>query len=471
MGMKRKIMTITNYLKNQIKIIKGFPRNFKLTLLAVIVIFTLFKIYNFRHPGFYFDTVATQYEWAKNATEMGFYNFWKHYTGFFDYLPGSLYFLMALEYLAKFVGGSYMTFIFFLKSFNFLTEIIFTILVIFVAQKYGKVDNKKAYSFGMLAFALPGMWFISDVWGQIDTFVVLINFIAILLLYRGEETTKNKWVLISGLVWGLAIWVKWQSLMLLPIYALYHLSKRDMKSFIHQFSGVIISSFLILIIPLISNVERVKEVILLPFTKETIVSRFASTFWRLIGIDGSVSDKVVSIGNFSLTVEAASSIIFIILMLVLVKKFYKFKFFNNDSKLKRAFTFLFSRKQGVLESIFSKKLTFTDFILLATINCSVYFMFATKMHSRYLHLGLLLSIISIAAIGTMKGYKTWIYLAIILNFSYSLNQLYVIAINYKYISWVNLIYKVFSFDLLYFASLVNFIAILGMYIWVYKREE
>ena len=148
----------------------------------------LVRLLHLRYLGFEFDTVQTQHTWAKNAFDMGVYDFWRDYTGFFDYLPGSLYLLTVLEAISRLFGNSPGIFVATLKLFNVVVDCFLACMVIGVGRRYGKLDTARSYGLGLTTYLVPSLWFVSVVYGQFDSLIVVFGLGAVLLLFAREET-------------------------------------------------------------------------------------------------------------------------------------------------------------------------------------------------------------------------------------------------------------------------------------------
>lgn len=66
-----------------------------LVFLLLFVFGFLIRFQNLFNMGSYYYLVVTEYEWDKNSYEIGFFNFWRDYKEYLDYLPGSIYYILC----------------------------------------------------------------------------------------------------------------------------------------------------------------------------------------------------------------------------------------------------------------------------------------------------------------------------------------------------------------------------------------
>jgi hypothetical protein len=428
-------------------------------LLIAVAVGSFIRYVNLFNLGFFFDTVVTQYDWASNALDLGIVGFWRDFPGFFDYLPGALYLLTVIRWIASFFGGSAETFVAILKSVNWGADLFFIGLLVYVGRRYGRYTLAQLLAMAGVIYVLPAIWVVSQVWGQIDTLLVSLMILTVILLYKGLEDNsvhkafyKNP-VFYSGVVFALALWLKLQAALLIPVFILFYLCIWDRRVFINQLSGFMVTSLLMVGMPLLVNATRLGQNLVMPYLRGDQVSRRAATFWGLIGFTGSGSDPVFTVNSFSLSVSIMGMVLYAALMVIFV-----IKYLNIDvRKLLRV------REWG---SVFPSEFTFFDFTLIMTLSSSLYFMLFTKMHSRYLHVGLLFAMVTLMATALKRRALPWLFATLILSFSYFLNQIYVYVIDdVAGPAWIRDVYNTYHVNVFLLASLLNLLCISGMYIW------
>lgn len=200
---------------------EGFP------VLAAILIFggalALRLILGVMYTGYETD-MNTFKAWAGLADSMGLNNI--YYSDIFlDYPPGYLYILWFLEKLRQLIGletgGSGFTLL--IKLPSIVADLICGWLLYSFVQK--RTDAAK----GMMAAALylfcPAVLINSTIWGQADSFCVLLLLIAMLFLVR----EKVGWKAAAGAMYGVGIMMKPQMLLFAPVFLFFVLKKKDWK--------------------------------------------------------------------------------------------------------------------------------------------------------------------------------------------------------------------------------------------------
>lgn len=395
----------------------------KLFVLGFLVLGSLIRLSQLFHLGFVFDTVDTQYIWGKSAHDMGTGEFWRNYPGFFDYWPGSLNLLTLLYLISRLFGGNPEAFVVILKLFNWFFEIVFILLAAFIARKYGNWDSKKILVFASFLYILPAIWFVGVGWGQFDTFLVSLGLISILVLYKSlqRETSNQKYLLLaflSGIIMGAALWVKLQIVLLFPALALFYVYHRNIKMALTQLGGILISSAVLIAIPVLYNNGRLINSIRSPIDRIDRVTEGAATFWVMLGYNFRMgTDSLFDFWGRNITISKMGMYLFVLLSLVFVIRLAGFKLRELKEQM--------SHPVQTFKSYFNQPLPFHIFCMVMTITSSMYFMFLTKMHSRYLHFGLLFAFLTFAGIKSSAAAKIWFAGACIMSFGYFLNQIYV----------------------------------------------
>jgi len=484
--------------KNVLKIIFWF----------LIILISWFKFNQLFYPGYYFDTVTTQYEWGKNAFEMGIFGFYQNYNGFFDYLPGNLTFLYFIYGSSSIFGGTPAQFVIFLKSAAWLSEIFASVLLYKFAKKYLK-SHKKPFILAGLFYAAPSVWIISNVWGQNDTLAVVFGFISIYFAYKFrqneekteefyseklEQTSKKlsvdkpfyqKPVFLAGLFFVIGMWFKLQIVLVLPIIILllwkkftwqeiakmlvfllslvligFFANQSFTKGLLEQTRLILVASLtfvtvliavgkkihflktdvwnflLIVFVGLVFvggtfsflGLEKLGGALFAPIGRNDSISNGAATFWSVIQPEkNQASFPIIQFGNFNLTVSTLGLLIYIICFLfLLITIICRQNLFSKSEKSPVLLTFknflvnLPNYLNKLKWNLFS-----VSFVVFYT--CGIYFLFFTKMHSRYLHFTILASFFLLAFEEKLwKKFSFWLAFTM-LHLGYFLNQIAVYA--------------------------------------------
>lgn len=431
-----------------------------LFFLLALIIGTWIRYVNLFDLGFYFDTIETQYDWATTANSNGILKFWREFEGFFDYLPGALYLLTSIKWLSQFIGNDPSAFVLLLKLFNWIADISLIVLIAYVGKKYGNYTKLQLQILSGTLYLLPALWFVGGVWGQIDTFIVFLILLSIVLLFREKETDHisspfyKSPGFYSGIILGIGLWIKLQVLLIIPVLILFYCIVRKRNIFLKQIFGFFIASVVIILPPLIINAHRLGQNLIQPYMRDDDVSKRAATLWGLLGFTDKGSDPIVIFGDHALTVATTGMILYTIAMLIFVIRFQRLSF----------------RSFPKLQKIFPKDMTFFDFALVFAISSSLYFMLFTKMHSRYLHIGLLFAIVAGVALKYKKRAISLFIISIILSLSYTYNHMYVYIIDdMPRTEWINTIYELYKGDHFLTISFINILCIIGLFVWGWGR--
>ncbi len=433
-------------MKKTLLIIRRFlPSFFYAGFIAALVFGIWIRLSNFGHTGFYFDVITTQYTWGKAVFDMGFISFWRDYSGYFDYLPGALYLDTIVYAISQLWGGSEQAFAFVLKVINSMSEVVFAGLVFYVARSIGAFSKQHAFALATCAFVLPSFWFVSAIWGQIDSIVVTMTLIALTFFFRADavksSTHRAYYIFGSGVLFATAFWIKMQPIIVLPATILLFLSHRNMPQKIRFFvMGGIIATLVIVVAPLLVNPHRLGYVITTPFTRDNIVSRSASTFWTLTDISKhayfnekyhqEVAFLVISLSGAALYAFCSLLPVFVLYRINIKQIFVKTRSFSR-----------------ILRALIPRPLTYTEFMLIASVSAIAYFEFMVKMYERYLHFGTMLSVIALAALGRWKYSPVWLLGVMLLNLGNVLNLLNVyVWWGYTKPEWLIHWYQSLNFD-------------------------
>ncbi len=165
---------------------------------------------------------------------------------FTDYPPGYMYVCGALSWICRVLGISYgsngMALLFKLPSTA--ADLVGTWLLYKMAKQYGANETVSLIVAGLFAFC-PVLAFVSGAWGQIDSILALLLVVVILLLQKDKR-------ILAGAVYGLAILIKPQALMLGPLLAVAYIvdildAKQDWPKRMLETLIAVLAAFTVLI--------------------------------------------------------------------------------------------------------------------------------------------------------------------------------------------------------------------------------
>ncbi|MBR3297579.1 MAG: DUF2029 domain-containing protein [Clostridia bacterium] len=157
--------------------------------------------------------------WGNNLASGGFRNFYSPTSGMPDYPPGYMYVLGLMSSIARALGhgvydqfGNYdLVYVAFIKLPSIIADLAAAYLVYRLAIK--RLRFAPAFLLAALVAFNPVMLYISGGWGQIDQILTVLIVLAMLAL------NANKPIL-GGVIYGFAILMKPQALMVGPLMAL-----------------------------------------------------------------------------------------------------------------------------------------------------------------------------------------------------------------------------------------------------------
>lgn len=445
----------------------------KLLILLFIIVGTVIRIKYLATPGFKYDTNLF-YTWGKDALNMGYIDFWRNYTQTFDYPPGSLYFLMGLEGITRLFSDSYSAFMIALKSVNWLADIALIVTIYYTARKYGKLSYAKSILLSTFTYILPSLWFVTAFWGQLDTFLVLVMVFTFLLMFKSLEKDTSLSVFYkspsfwSGVVFAFGLWFKLQVVLVIPVIILFAISHGKNFKWKNHLAGFFSLSFLIILVPVLTNIHRLGEVMAAPFIRSDNVSDGASTFWIALGMNGKGSDYVFQFGKFGFSVTVLGILLFLFILGWVLKKYFNISFPKNIKNF---------QLKKYISHIMPRNISFVDVMVILTLLTSLYYMLFTKMHERYFHLGMIFSIFALATFGIrIRNKWLWFWIILICNISYFFNVLDVYHWWYKddgAPTWVNNVLQILGtpsgrdYNIVSsFTSVTNTICVILMCIWI-----
>lgn len=442
--------------------------------LISFVFFSFIRFQNLFHEGYYYDTVVTQHAWAKEAMERGIFDFWKNTNQGIDYPPVALIFITFIKKIANIFSAHELFFVTCLKFFIFLFDVFAAYFLFKFTLK--KTQNLHFSLFlSSLFYASPAVWFVGSVWGQIDTPLLFLSLLIFPLIFN----LPVKFQFFVGGFFAILMMVKLQVFLLIPAIFLALCPKID-KQTLQTFFKKIFLSFLPLLVILASliiigllmiqakittredamsffnqkyafflvffailppiiqyflfnfktklesfsfgftsifsiiyilfssfNFIRTNFVLFQPFLREDVVTNSGWNLWGVLEYRGSASQ------NFFLFLPI-SKLSLLAFFLVFILSFFwvlNLKFYPKIKLFKQNLTQFFTISQLNLQQIFS----------LIFIQTGAYFIFMTKMHSRYFHTAILTAFFLLSF---KWKHQFFLFLGVFLiNFAYFLNQL------------------------------------------------
>ena len=242
-------------------------KNFYVVFVLALILHLLLGLL----PSFTID-MNNWIAWSGMLTEYGPLRFYS-LPGWTDYTPGFFYYLWIVGLFFKTIGASLAPF--WVKLPVILADMGIGLLIY-------KILFKKSFKiavFGFLAYVLnPVVMFTNSVWGQTD------GLIALLILLSAYFLAERGNFVISSLFWVLALFVKPQALVALPVLLLYLILNKKFKETIFF---ILLSSLFIVILglPFFANSNPIFGIPILiskmsnesPFT-----SVMAFNFWALV---------------------------------------------------------------------------------------------------------------------------------------------------------------------------------------------
>jgi len=185
--------------------------------LAVFVSFVI-RMYLSQFEGYGYDIWIFK-TWSRAVYYTGFAHFYDGIRS--DYPPFYIYFLWAIgTFYKSFISFSFdidsPVFTFLIKMPAMIADISTAFLIFLIVRRYGSFRlaflSMISYSFN------PAIMYNSAIWGQVDSVYTLFFMLALMQLVSDKP-------MLSGIFLTLAILTKPQSLVLLPLFALYVIRK------------------------------------------------------------------------------------------------------------------------------------------------------------------------------------------------------------------------------------------------------
>ncbi|MDO4459793.1 MAG: glycosyltransferase family 39 protein [Clostridia bacterium] len=327
--------------------------------------------------------------WGQSVNDVGYMQVY-HTDLYLDYPPGFLYILGWMDSLRRFFGWSYDSagYTLLIKLPSIISDLVCAWAVYHIGKK--KFSGEEAF-FGAAAYLFcPAVIINSTVWGQVDSFSVMI------LLFSLWLMMNNKF-LPAGLLYGVALITKMQMLIFAPVYIFYCLFRKDIKNL---FVGILSAVFAALLIakPYTQGfdftwlIDRYKETM----DYYSYYSINAYNVWDMFGKNwAKLPEKGIALSVLNMFGPVIATFVCGCIM-----------FFAKDRKAK--------------ESIFV-----SSAVIMFTV-----FMFSVKMHERYVYPALIFILL------TYYFTKNRNYLLIFsgLSFVHFLNVAYVLWLDNSYVS-------------------------------------
>lgn len=183
-------------------------------IVAAFLLVSLLRLLELSSPGYLFDVVITQYDWADKAYRLTPVWFWSYTFGFMDYLPLNVAFLASIKALSVFFfEDSLRAYVLVYKGVLWLADIAAAAALINIAG----VLKLKSSKWGILFYLLPSYWVITSVWGQQEGLVLALLLWSIYWGIKGGV----QGVLLSTLFFITAYHFKLSALLYAPLYVYF----------------------------------------------------------------------------------------------------------------------------------------------------------------------------------------------------------------------------------------------------------
>ncbi len=429
---------------------------------------SIIRYSNLWNTGSYFDLIITQYSWGKAQYDMGFLNFWTYYDKTFDYMPGAMSLSWFVYMITYNLGGNEQTFVTLIKVFNWFWDIVLCFIIYRFAQQNETLNRIKTIALASLAYIVPSLWSVSAVWGQMDSFIVVFGLIAFIFYFYSDQMPSsfvfgkrllnyhNYFPYFTGFFLAMGYWVKPTVLLILPLILILLFNRKDWRSLWKLFITFLLSSIPFIIVPICTNPDRLISILALPVFGFGVnsASRDAANLWYLIGLEGYSGQNIISFGSLNINV---------FMLAISICTIWFFAFMINYLRLSSEFTFsnLFKYEWWVIFFVrfFGRKITILEITILGVIINYLYFIFYIKMHSRYLMMGMALSLILLVLWDKAKDFNKLLLLVLITHFAFFLNQIAIVNNNIPWVKYFN--EEIFKFNY------INLAAVLYISSWIF----
>lgn len=236
-------------------------------IIALLLLAFFLRLILLPLPAFPID-MTDWIAWAEHLTRVGPGSFYT--TVWSDYLPAYLYVLWFLAFIHRLIPQ--IPYEILMKLPATLADLALGFLI------FKLVREEKSPKYALLAAGLflfnPLTFFLSSVWGQIDSFFALFLFLSVYFLIKKKEALAFIFLAISFLI-------KPQVILFLPLFFLY---LRSLKSALSLLVMFIITVF-VLSLPFFPHdpIFGLAKLILKSASTYPYTSLFAMNFWGIFG--------------------------------------------------------------------------------------------------------------------------------------------------------------------------------------------
>ncbi len=334
-------------------------------------------------PGFKID-VGDWYAWSIRLNQLPFNQFYSS-NYFSDYTPGYLYILYSIGLLKNLLSLSDPTFYFFLKLPAIISEIAISAIAFIELKRHLSIKLSLLGTY-LILFNLS-LIFNSAIWGQIDSVLTLTMLLSIYFL-------KQTKLILSSIFLSIAILIKPQALILLPVFGLYFLTKPSLKNLFKLSLPALITT-LLLSLPFFGPSSLISLIALIQKTSNeyAYTSLFAYNIWGVIGF--WINDNQMFGPLDYKTYSILMSLFYFCLL-----AWFKFK-----------------KKLGLYS--------------LTTLACLAFYFLPTRVHERYLYPALIFLVLAVIE---TKNYSIWIIQTVF-------SLIYLSSLYYVYVYYNEIYYK------------------------------
>lgn len=337
-------------------------------VLLIAFLIRILTIFNFHHSDmdqFYF--------WSKDIYKNGILNFYDRnidnavrptyppVSSLVFWLDANLYFFLLSilwflnTHISFFPSNIYVWFEFphglylINKVPGIFADLGICFVLYLITKRISPKSSRKLQLLPSVLFAvLPPFWYITSVWGQIDSLYILPLLLSVYFLFKEKP-------IISFFLFGIAFLTKPISLFAFPIFLLVFLRKFKLKVFIIGFLIFLLQSYL-LYFPFHSQgtLEWIFKFNLVSFKGElTYLVSNAFNFWGLVLGFKNISETTLI---FGIPANILGILFFILSTLLVLKKLFR-----------------------------KPKINLSQALILSSITCFLAFFFLPKMHERYFY--------------------------------------------------------------------------------------
>lgn len=162
------------------------------------------------------NDIACFLSWGNTMAQYGPAGFYAN-AGFADYPPGYMYVLWLLGSIHKLIGLPFGNplHVILIKLAAIAADLVSAYIVYRIAKRLGVPEKRALLLLGLVAF-LPALAFVSSGWGQIDSILTLC-LLGVIWLFMTDRS------ILAGALYGAAILIKPQALMVGPLFAVAYL--------------------------------------------------------------------------------------------------------------------------------------------------------------------------------------------------------------------------------------------------------